>query len=181
LSSKFESSESLKLALDSVDTEKDQDIRIKHDRFEWVGHNRHLVVKQDKFEHVEHNSHSLIDTDQFKNIKRDHHLSVGGKQAISVDASYSLTVGNDVIEKYKANHNEQTTGDYYLKAQGIVIEATSGITPEVWWQQHRHRSIRRHDQGRARHSGWRHGEDRLGTWGTADDGFSKNSVHASCT
>jgi hypothetical protein len=111
-----------------VHAEKDQDIRVKHERFEWVGHDRHLVVKQDKFEHVEHNSHSLIDTDQFENIKHDRHLSVGGKQAISVSDSYSFMAGNDVIEIFKANHTEQTTNDYYLKAQGVVIEAASGIT-----------------------------------------------------
>jgi type VI secretion system secreted protein VgrG len=111
-----------------VHAEKDQDIRIKNDRFEWVGHNRHLVVKQDKFEHVENNSHLQVDMDQLESIKNDHNLSVGGKQAISVGASHSFTVGGDVIEVFKANHTEQTTDDYYLKAQGIVLEAMSGIT-----------------------------------------------------
>ena len=111
-----------------VHAEKDQDIRIKHDRFEWVGHNRHLVVKQDRFEHVEHDSHRLVDADNMERIQGDDNLTVGGKQAISVGASHSLTVGGDVIEIFQSSHNEQTAGDYYLKAQGIVIEATTGIT-----------------------------------------------------
>jgi hypothetical protein len=111
-----------------VHAEKDQDIRIKNDRFEWVGQHRHLVVKQDKFEHVENNSHIQIDADHHDHIKNERHLSVGGQQAVSVAASHSITVGGDVIEAFKANHHEQTTGDYYLKAKGIVVEAVSGIT-----------------------------------------------------
>jgi type VI secretion system secreted protein VgrG len=111
-----------------VHAEKDQDIRIKHDRFEWVGHNRHLVVKQDKFEHVENNSHLQIDKDRLEYIKQDHNLSVGGKQADSIATSHSFTVAGDVIEIFKSNHNEYTAGSYYLKAKGIVIEAMTGIT-----------------------------------------------------
>ncbi|MEJ2691656.1 MAG: type VI secretion system tip protein VgrG [Candidatus Thiodiazotropha sp.] len=111
-----------------VHAEKDQDLRIKYDRFEWVGHNRHLVVKRDKFERVENNSHRRIDVDYLDHIKNDHNLTVGGEQAISVGASQSFTVGGDVIEVYKSNHTEKTASDYYLKAKGIVIEATTGIT-----------------------------------------------------
>ncbi|MEJ2694268.1 MAG: type VI secretion system tip protein TssI/VgrG, partial [Candidatus Thiodiazotropha sp.] len=111
-----------------VHAERDQDIRIKNDRFEWVGHDRHLVVKQDKFEHVENNHHRQVDADQFEQVKGDDHLTVGGKQAISITESYSLTVGNDVIEIFKGNHNEATTASYFLKANGSIIEATTGIT-----------------------------------------------------
>jgi hypothetical protein len=111
-----------------VHAEKDQDLRIKNDRFEWVGHNRHQVVKQDKFEHVENNSHRQIDSDQFERINNDRSLNIGGKQAIAIEASYSFTVGDDVIEIFKAHHNEQTTETYYLKANGTIIEATGGIT-----------------------------------------------------
>src|SRR5262249_7020216 len=42
--------------------------------------------------------------------------------------SHSLTVKGDVIEVFKANHSEQTTQNLYLKAMGIVIEASTGIT-----------------------------------------------------
>ena len=32
--------------------EKDLDVRIKNDRREWIGNDRHLVVKRDKVEEV---------------------------------------------------------------------------------------------------------------------------------
>jgi type VI secretion system secreted protein VgrG len=111
-----------------VHGEKDQDIRIKNDRFEWIGHDRHLVVKNDKFEHVENNSHRLIDADCQTQIKGDDHLTVNGKQAITITESYSLTVGNNVIEIFKGNHNEETKESFFLKANGTIIEATTGIT-----------------------------------------------------
>ena len=113
-----------------VHAERDQDIRIKNDRFEWVGHDRHLVVKHDRFEQVENNSHQIVDNDRFARIKGDDHLTVGGKQASAVGASRSFTVGGDVSEVFNANHNEATRGDYYLKARDIVMDIPTGITLE---------------------------------------------------
>ena len=54
-----------------------------------------------------------------------------GKEAIDITGSHSLTITGDVIEVFKANHSEETTGDYYLKASNIVIEAMSNITIKV--------------------------------------------------
>jgi len=111
-----------------VHAEKNQDIRVKNDRFEWTGHNRHLIVKQDKFEHIENNRNERVDNDHLEEIKNDRNLTVGGKQAIEIGASHSFSVQGDVIEVFKANHSEQTTSNYYLKAMGTVIESMSGIT-----------------------------------------------------
>jgi hypothetical protein len=61
-------------------------------------------------------------------VKGDDHLSINGKQATSVGASRSLSVGGDVVEIFNSNHNEKTTGINYLKARGVVIEASTGIT-----------------------------------------------------
>jgi len=112
-----------------VHAEKNQDIRVKNDRFEWIGNNRHLIVKKDKFEHVENNRHELIDTDHKEEIGADRHLHVKGKEAKKVDGTQSLTVGGDVAEKFNSNHAEDVAQNYYLKAgMNIVIEAGMGIT-----------------------------------------------------
>lgn len=114
-----------------IHAEKNQDIRVKNDAFEWIGHNSHLVVKKDKFEHVEHNREETVDADHIEKIGKDRHLQVGGKEARSVEATLSLTVTGDVIEVFKANHSEETSKDFYLKATNIVIEASSNITLKV--------------------------------------------------
>jgi len=111
--------------------EKNQDIRIKNDCFEWIGNNRHLVVIKDQTEHVENNRNEVVDADHKEKIGKDRHLQVIGKEAKSVGGSLSLTVTGDVIEVFKGAHSEQTTNDYYLKADNIVIEGMTSITLKV--------------------------------------------------
>ena len=111
--------------------EKNMDIRVKNDRFEMVSRNRHLHVEQDKFEHVDNNRSEEVDADHKEKIGKDRHLEVKGKEAKQVDGSLSLTVKGDMIEVFKANHSEQTTGDYYLKGQNVVIEGLQNITLSV--------------------------------------------------
>ena len=111
--------------------EKNEDIRIKNDCFEWIGHDRHLIVKNDQLEHIENNRDEIVDADHKEKIGKDRHLKVVGKEAKEVGGSQSLTVKGDVIEVFKSNHSEATTSDYYLTATNIVIEASSNITLKV--------------------------------------------------
>jgi type VI secretion system secreted protein VgrG len=114
-----------------VHGEKNLDVRIKNDAFEWIGNNKHLVVKKDQIEHVENNRDEVVDADHKEKIGKDRHLKVAGKEAKAVDGSLSLSVKGDVIEVFKANHSEQTTNDYYLKADNVVIEGMTNVTIKV--------------------------------------------------
>ncbi|UCC98957.1 MAG: type VI secretion system tip protein VgrG [Phycisphaerales bacterium] len=114
-----------------VHAEKNLDIRAKNDRFETISRNRHLHVEQDKFEHVDNNRSEEVDADHKETIGKDRHLTVKGKEAKEVAKSLSLTVKGDVIEVFKADHSEQTTKDYYVKAQNVVIEGLQNITLSV--------------------------------------------------
>ena len=111
-----------------IHAQKNQDVRVKNDCFEWIGNNRHLIVKKDQFEHVESNRHELVDADHKEEIGKDRHLKIKGKEAKEVMGSHSFAVKGDVTEEFSFNHSEQTTMNYYLKAMGIVIEALQGIT-----------------------------------------------------
>jgi type VI secretion system secreted protein VgrG len=111
--------------------EKDLEIRIKNDRKEWIGRDRHLIVKRDKFEHIERDSHVDIKRDSIAKIGRDHHLEIAGKEAIKVTGSLSMAVQGDVIEQFKANHSCEVTQNIYLKGMQVVIEASTGITLKV--------------------------------------------------
>ena len=114
-----------------IHAEKNMDTRVKNSCFEWIGYDRHLVVKHDQSEHVENNRSETVDKDHMEKIGKDRHLKVVGKEAKEVDETLSLTVKKDVIEVFKANHSEEVTKDYYLKAQNIVIEAATNITLKV--------------------------------------------------
>jgi type VI secretion system secreted protein VgrG len=111
--------------------EKNQDIRIKNDAFEWIGHDRHLVVKNDQLENVENDRHEKITRDHVEEIGRDHHLAIKGKEAIKITGSHSVTAEGDVIEVFKQNQSTQVTKDLYIKGENIVIEATKNITINV--------------------------------------------------
>jgi type VI secretion system secreted protein VgrG len=114
-----------------IHAEKNQDIRIKNNTYEWIGNDRHLIVKKDQFEHVENNRNETVDADHMEKIGKDRHLKVLGKEAIEITASHSLTVKGDVIEVFNANHSEQTTGDCYVKATNVIIEGVSNTTIKV--------------------------------------------------
>ncbi len=111
-----------------IHAEKNQDIRVKNDCFEWIGNDRHLIVTANQFEHVEANRHEKVDADHLEQIGKDRHLSVKGKEAKAVTDSLSLKVQGNVIHEFGANHSEKTGGNYYLKAAGVVIEGAGGIT-----------------------------------------------------
>ena len=108
--------------------EKDMDMRIKNDRREWIGEDRHLVVTRDKMEKTGRDSHLDLTRDHIEKIGRDHHLTIGGKEAISITGSHSLSVTGDVIEEFKGNHSSQVTQNLYLKGMQVVIEAMVGLT-----------------------------------------------------
>jgi len=114
-----------------VHGEKDADVRIKNDCREWIGNDRSLFVKRDKLQKVDRDNHVKIKRDEMHEIGRDHSLTVKGKEAVKVTKSRSTTVQDDVIDVFKANHSEQTTKDYYLKAKNIVIEGMTNVTVKV--------------------------------------------------
>ena len=114
-----------------IHAEKNLDIRVKNDRFETIENDRHLVVENDKFEHVDNNRNETVEADHKEEIGKDRHLNIKGKEAKEITDSMSLTVKGDVIEVFKANHSEETTSDYYLKAKNVVIEGLDNITLSV--------------------------------------------------
>jgi type VI secretion system secreted protein VgrG len=111
--------------------EKNFDLRVKNDRFETVGNNRHLTVETDKVEHVKNDRHETVDSNHHEKIGGDLNLKVEGKEAKAVKKTLSLTVDGDVAEVFKKNHSEQVTDDYYLKGKNLVIEGTTNVTLKV--------------------------------------------------
>ena len=111
-----------------VHAERNVDVRVKKDRFEWIGEDTHLIVKKDQYEQVENERHTKVGSHDVTQVDGDRHLTVTGKQAIAITGSRSLTVTGDAIEVFQGNHSEQTSQSLYIKAMGIVIEAMTGIT-----------------------------------------------------
>jgi len=111
--------------------EKDLDMRVRNDRRESIGRDRHLTVGRDQLEQVKQDRHIDIVRDQIQRIGRDQHMEVAGTAAVRIAGSHSLTVTGDVIEEFNANHSCLVARDLYFKAMQIVIEAKTGITLKV--------------------------------------------------
>lgn len=111
--------------------EKDMDMRLKNDRREWIGEDRHLVVTRDKLEKTGRDSHLDLTRDHIEKIGRDHHLTISGKEAIAITGSHSLKVTGDVIEQFSGNHSSQVTQNLYLKGMNVVVEGLTGLTIKV--------------------------------------------------
>ena len=114
-----------------VHAEKNMDIRVKNDRFETIGNDRHLVVEKDKYEHVKNKRIEVVDVDHTETIKNDRNLKVKGKEAVEITKTKSLKVDGDVTEEFGANHSEKVTSQYYLVADDVIIEGKTSVTIKV--------------------------------------------------
>jgi len=110
-----------------IHAEKDLDIRVKNDRRELVGNDRHLIVKRDLKEKIEFDKHVMVEKSEFREVKSDYNLKVGGKSAVEVTGSSSLKVTGNMIESFNANHSENVTATYHLKGMNLKLEGATGI------------------------------------------------------
>jgi len=112
--------------------EKDQDIRVKADRREFIGNDRHLKVYRDKREQIDRDSHVIIKRDKKVKIERDYHRHIMGKMAFKTDTSVSHDVGTNLSEKIGQNHYEEAGMDVYIKAgMKLILEAGMQISLKV--------------------------------------------------
>lgn len=93
--------------------ERNQDVRVKNDAHEWVGHEKHLIVKKDLLEQVE----------------GDRHSKVLGDCNEAVTGTLSIKADQDIQEKVGMKHALDAGMEIHLKAgMNIVIEAGMSIT-----------------------------------------------------
>ncbi|MBM3786571.1 MAG: type VI secretion system tip protein VgrG [Acidobacteria bacterium] len=112
--------------------QKDLDLRILHDRKEWIGNDTHLVVTKNQVEHIQQDVHRTVDRDVIEKITRDQNLKVEGKQALDITGSASRKVGSNAGEKIGGNYSVDAAQTIYVKGgQKIVLEGASQITLKV--------------------------------------------------
>jgi len=99
-----------------IQAEKDQHIRTKNDRVEWVGHESHLIVASDRVEEVRGDGHT--------HFKGDHNEQV--------DGTVSLKAGVDYETKVGTNYGLDAGTEIYLKSGlNLVLESGTTLTLKV--------------------------------------------------
>ncbi len=96
-----------------VHAQRDQDIRVEHNRYETIGYDKNLIVKNDMAQKVEGHKSTTVDGNLKIEGKSDMSLKVGGKIAVACDSDTSHVAD----------------GDVYIKgAMNVVIEGTVNLT-----------------------------------------------------
>jgi type VI secretion system secreted protein VgrG len=128
--------------------EKDQDIRIKNTRKEYIGNERHLTVEKDQFEKNRANKHTIIAGDLLEQVDGNVDHTLAGNRTTTIGGGTDLTVGNDVQSQIGGDkslavggHDKKSVGkalslnvgtNIYIKAgQKIVLEAGAQISLKV--------------------------------------------------
>lgn len=118
--------------------ERNEDIRVKNDAFEWIGSERHLIVKKKQFEQVEGEKHLIVKSgdggkgDQFEKIEGEKHQEVKQDCNLKIGGGLSLKVDGDRQEKIGGNHALDAGTEIHLKAgMKVVIEAGMQLTIKV--------------------------------------------------
>jgi type VI secretion system secreted protein VgrG len=93
--------------------EKNLDLRVKHDRKEWIGSDSHLIVQKNLFEGVEGNKHLTVRSDYNE----------------KVDGTISIESGQDMQEKAGGKHALDAGQEIHLKAgMKVIIEAGTQVS-----------------------------------------------------
>lgn len=93
--------------------QRNQDVRVKNDYYEWIGNERHLIVKKDAFEEVD----------------GDLHTTVKGDSSHLINGTLSIKADMDMQEKVGMKHALDAGQEIHLKAgMNVVIEAGISIT-----------------------------------------------------
>ena len=114
-----------------VHGEKNADIRIKSDRREWVGNDRHLVVARDQVEKVERDRHAEVIRDEVVKVGQDRHVTVIGMETVAVQGTHSFKVTGTVIEIFDGSCCELVSKENYVKGMNVVIEGMTALTLKV--------------------------------------------------
>ncbi len=118
-----------------IHAERDKDIRIKNDRFEFVGNDAHEEVINDRFVAIDNDDHELIGSDAFRQVTGDQHNTFEGdiNQSTKGDENYKVTGDRkteiSASESLKSNMDIKLEAgmNYGLKA-GMKADIKSGMT-----------------------------------------------------
>lgn len=98
-----------------INAQKDFHIRVGKDE----GEERH---------NVKDNQHLIVGGEQREKISGHRSITVESADALSVGGKQSVVVKEDAFHEFKANLDHAVASEYHIKADKIVVEASSGIS-----------------------------------------------------
>ncbi len=112
-----------------IHAEKDQDIRIKNDRREWVGNDSHQQVLGNGYSQIQGDQHHSTHGSRRSQVQQDDHLSVDGSRHTHIGQSELLQAGQEIHLKAGQKLVLEAGTEVTLKAGGSFIKLDpSGVT-----------------------------------------------------
>ena len=109
--------------------ERNQDVRVKNDSLEWIGHDYHRIVRNDQFEQIEGNLHLTLDGDQNEKINGSISRDIAKNLQEKVGNKHALEAGTEIHHKAGKNVVIEAGESITLKAGGgFITIGPAGIT-----------------------------------------------------
>ncbi len=105
--------------------------RVKNNHYLTIEKENHLVVGSASHVHHKDALHLTTDDNHLESIGGDRNLTVSGDEKIKVTGESSAQVGGNVSLKFAAACYQEVAQQLYLKADTIVLEASTNITLKV--------------------------------------------------
>jgi len=106
--------------------EKDFDLRVKNDRKEYIGNERHLTVETDQFALVKKSKNQIVKEDYLENVGGDYNTAVGGDRVAKITGGDNLTCG-DFMLKAKSTNVDSGSNIYLQATNNIGMNGDSAI------------------------------------------------------
>jgi type VI secretion system secreted protein VgrG len=99
-----------------IHAERNKDVRVKNNQFEFVGNDSHQKVVNDRFTQIDNDDHQIVKNDAFMQVEGDVHNTIEGdiNQATKGAESYEIT--GDRKTAIKASENIKANMDINLEA-----------------------------------------------------------------
>jgi type VI secretion system secreted protein VgrG len=106
-------------------------VTVTGDRKVRIGGSDHATVTGKRLESIDGALHRKVGAEQHEQIGGALHRSVASDEVVGIGGNLSLDVTGGIAQRCGQGWSSEVSGDAYLKATNIVLEATNAITVKV--------------------------------------------------
>jgi type VI secretion system secreted protein VgrG len=99
-----------------IHAEKNQDIRVKNDQYEWVGNELHTNIEKNRFELIKENDHYVVEGDALSGVTGDVHNKFDANLNQETASDENYTIGGDRNQKVGGSESLKAASDIKLEA-----------------------------------------------------------------
>ncbi|MGV2873942.1 type VI secretion system Vgr family protein [Colwellia sp. E150_009] len=129
-----------------IHAERNQDIRVKNNQYEWIGNELHIHVEKNRFELIKENDNYLVEGDALTGVTGDVHnqyeanvnqqtagdenYTIGGNRNQAIEGSESLKAGSSIKLEAGSKYGVKSGQDIDIKA-GMNLNLEAGMSISI--------------------------------------------------